>query len=169
MKNIVLIGMPGAGKSTLGVLLAKALGRPFIDTDLLIQEKEGKLLQEIIDQKGIDYFLGLEEEVISGLDVKNNVISTGGSAVYSQKTMNRLKKNGKILYLKLSFEEMRERIKNIKTRGIAMEEGQGLKVLYLERTPLYEQYADITIDCSGLGMEQVVDRMVIELDVSVLE
>lgn len=160
MKNIVFIGMPGAGKSTLGVLLAKALGRPFVDTDLLIQQKEEKLLQEIIDQKGIDYFLGLEEEVIFGLDVKNHVIATGGSVVYSRKTMNKLRKNGIILYLKLSFEELEKRIKNIKTRGIAMEKDEGLKALYQERTPLYEQFADITVDCSSLEMEQLVEQMV---------
>ncbi len=164
MKNIVLIGMPGAGKSTLGVLLAKALGRPFVDTDLLIQHREGKLLQSIIDQEGIKYFLKLEEDVITELELKNYVIATGGSVVYSQKTMDCLKKNGVVLYLSLPFEELRERIQNIKTRGVAMEKGQSLKALYMERGPLYEQYAEVTIDCFGLTMEQVVELMVTKLE-----
>ncbi|UNC91785.1 shikimate kinase [Candidatus Contubernalis alkaliaceticus] len=164
MKNIVLIGMPGAGKSTLGVLLAKALGRPFVDTDLLIQKREGKLLQSIIDQKGIQYFLTIEEEVILELEINNYVVATGGSVVYSQKAVNWLKKYGVVLYLSLPFEEIRKRVQNIKTRGVAMEKGQSLEALFMKRVPLYEQYADITIDCVGLTMEQVVELMVTEFN-----
>lgn len=159
-KNIVLIGMPGAGKSTIGVLLAKALGMSFIDTDLVIQEREGKLLQEIIDLYGLDEFLKKEENAIVSLNCKSTVIATGGSVVYSEKAMNHLKQNAIVIYLKIEYKEIERRIKNISTRGIAMNKGQSLLDLYNERIPLYERYADIVIDCSGKGMEKIIQEII---------
>jgi len=156
VKNIVLIGMPGAGKSTVGVLLAKALGMPFIDTDLKIQEEEGKLLQEIIDTKGIEQFIKIEERVALNLNVKNHVIATGGSIIYGQLAMEHLKKNGLLVYLKLPYKEIERRVKNITTRGIAMAKGQTLLELYKERVILYERYADIIVDCSNKTIEDIV-------------
>ena len=158
--NIVLIGMPGAGKSTLGVILAKTMKMPFIDTDLLIQQREDKRLQDIINNEGIQHFLAVEESAILELTVKNHIIATGGSVVYSDTAMQHLKAGGCIIYLELGFDEIEQRIKNIKTRGIAMGKGQGLQDLYNERIPLYEKYADMIIACSGKNDEQVVEEIV---------
>lgn len=155
-ENVVLIGMPGAGKSTIGIVLAKTLKRPFLDTDLLIQQREDEHLQDIINKRGIAAFLKIEEEVVVGLDVKNHVIATGGSVVYSPAAMEALKREGLLVYLQLSFEDIQKRIRNIKTRGIAMNQGQSLKDLYDERLPLYERYADITVNCSDLRDEDVI-------------
>ncbi|HEX7712482.1 MAG TPA: shikimate kinase [Bacillota bacterium] len=157
--NVVLIGMPGAGKSSVGVLLAKALGMSFVDTDLLIQEKSGRLLQTIIDQDGVERFLAMEEAVILQLERENSVIATGGSAIYSEATINHLKRNGKLIYLKLKYEEIESRIKNMSSRGIAMGKGQRLIDLYNERVVLYEKYADIIVDCSGTVIESVVGKI----------
>jgi len=154
--NIVLIGMPGAGKSTVGVVLAKAMGKPFIDTDLLIQQKQDMLLQEIIDKHGINKFLYIEEKVVMDLDVKDHVIATGGSVIYSDLALNHLKKDGKIVYLKLSFDEVVKRLKDFKGRGIAMEKNRTLLDVYNERVPLYEKHADITIVCSNKTIEDIV-------------
>jgi shikimate kinase len=159
MNNIVLIGMPGAGKSTVGVVLAKTLGMNFIDTDLLIQERHNTLLQNMINNEGIDSFIRKEEESILSLECNNSVIATGGSVVYSHISMEHLKKLGKIIYLKLSFEEIAARINNIKTRGIVIEKGQQLSDVFDLRTPLYEKYCDITINCSGLGMEDIIENI----------
>ena len=158
-KNIVLIGMPGAGKSTVGVLLAKTLNKPFIDTDLLIQQKEKDFLQNIIRKKGIDGFLSIEESVILGTNFENHVIATGGSVVYSEKSMEHLKKNGLAIYLNLKFETLEKRIKNIKSRGIAMGKNQDLKDLYTARIPLYEKYSDFTINCNNKGMEDIITEI----------
>lgn len=128
--NIVLIGMSGAGKSTLGVLLAKALGMDFIDTDLIIQQLEGRLLQEIIDHEGIDKFMEIEEKIVSELELNNCVISTGGSVIYSNKAMNALKQVGQIVYLHVPYEEIQKRLINITTRGIVMKKGNSLKDVY---------------------------------------
>jgi shikimate kinase len=155
-KNIILIGMPGAGKSTIGVLLAKALGKAFIDTDLLIQAQEGRLLQEIIDEQGINRFLEIEAKVLMGLKAKNSVIATGGSAIYSDQAMTHLKHTGIIVYLKLTYEEIEQRIKNMASRGIAIAKGKTLFDLYRERTPKYEGQADLTLDCSGRSIEESV-------------
>jgi len=155
-KNIVLIGMPGAGKSTIGVLLAKTLNKPFIDTDLLIQQKEKDFLQNIIKTKGIDGFLSIEEGVILETDFENHVIATGGSVVYSEKAMEHLKKNGLAVYLNLTLETIEKRIKNIKSRGIAMEKNQSLQNLYTARKPLYEKYSNFTINCDNKGMEDII-------------
>ncbi len=154
--NIVLIGMPGCGKSTIGVLLAKAMLFHFVDTDLLIQSKYGKSLCEIIDEYGLEQFKKIENDVLCEMTFENSVIATGGSAVYGDRAMDALRKNGKTVYLKLSPEEIEHRIKNIKTRGIAMKDGCTIADLYAERAPLYERCADITVDCANLEVEECV-------------
>ncbi|MFA6364692.1 shikimate kinase [Methanoregula sp.] len=162
MKNIILIGMPGAGKSTVGVILAKTLGRTFTDTDLVIQENSGRLLQVIIDTEGPDAFLKIEEKTILSLHGHNSVIATGGSVVFSEKAMEYLKA-GVVIYLKISFEEMVKRLNNITTRGIVLFSGESLRDMYDERVPLYEKYADITIDCSDDPFEKIVGKVIEEL------
>lgn len=159
MVNITLIGMPGAGKSTIGVLLAKSLLMDFVDTDLLIQQKYSSSLCDIINKKGIEEFLKIENDVICSRSFSNCVIATGGSAVYGEEAMEKLKAAGKVIYLKLSPEELEKRINNIHTRGIAMKEGTTIAALYGERAPLYEKYADITIECSGMTPEECVDTI----------
>ncbi len=159
MKNIVLIGMPGAGKSTIGVLLAKTMLMDFCDTDLIIQKKEGSALCEIIKEKGTDEFIRIEDEIIGAQKFENCVIATGGSAVYGENAMKNLKENGIAVYLKVSADELEKRICNIHTRGIAMKEGTTIAELYAERSPLYEKYADITVDCSDSTPEQCVDAI----------
>lgn len=160
MKNIVLIGMPGAGKSTVGVLLAKSMLMNFCDTDLLIQNETGESLCDTIKKQGIDAFVKLEDEIIYKNDFNNSVIATGGSAVYGERAMSKLKGNGKIVYLKVTPEELNKRVNNIHTRGIAMKEGTTLAQLYEERAPLYEKYADITIECDGKTPEECVDLII---------
>ncbi len=157
--NIVLIGMPGAGKSTVGVILAKALKMPFTDTDLLIQEKENRYLQEIINSDGLNAFIKVEESTITALNVENHIIATGGSVVYSKASMEHLKRNGLLVFLDLKFSILQHRIKNIKTRGIALKSGQTLNSLYEERTPLYKSYSDIVIDCSHKHIESIVEEI----------
>ena len=157
MKNIVLIGMPACGKSTVGVVLAKVMGMKFIDTDLLIQEKEGALLQELIDTRGNDYFRKVEEYVLRSVDVNGTVISTGGSAIYYPEAIKHFKKKGIVVYLKVSYEEINKRLNNITTRGITLAPGQTLKDLYDYRIPLYEQYADIIIETEDFNVEQTVE------------
>ena len=159
MKNIILIGMPGAGKSTIGVLLAKTLIMSFTDTDLLIQKKYSSSLCEIIKGCGIDEFLRIENEVICEEEFSNCIVATGGSAVYGKEAMEKLKENGITVYLKLLPDELEKRINNIHTRGIAMKDGTTLAELYEERAPLYEKYADITINCLSLTPEQCVDTI----------
>ncbi len=160
MKNIVLIGMPGAGKSTIGVILAKSLLFDFCDTDLSIQKETGESLCDTISKIGINEFIKLEEKVICQQAFSNSVVATGGSAVYGAKAMEKLKENGIIVYLKVSPEELQNRIKNIHTRGIAMKEGTSISELYAERAPLYEKYADITIECDGKTAEECVDLII---------
>lgn len=166
MKNIVLIGLPGAGKSTIGVILAKTLGMRFIDTDILIQENTGRILQTIINEDGTEAFLKTEEKNILGLNVTNAVIATGGSAVYSSHAMEHLKSDSIIVYLNISFDEMKRRLRNIKTRGVVMIPGQNLRDMVNQRIPLYEHYADIAIDCSYDDFENVVEKVVKKIQIS---
>ena len=163
MKNIVIIGMPSAGKSTIGVILAKTLGMNFIDTDILIQENTGRLLQEIITKDGIDAFLKIEEITILSLTCNNSIIATGGSVVLSDRSMDYLKKHGLIIYLNIVFEEMVQRLNNITTRGIVLAEGQSLIDMYTQRIPLYEKYAEITIDCSKEDVEDIIKKLINEV------
>jgi len=160
MNNIVLIGMPGAGKSTVGVILAKALKKTFIDTDLVIQEADGRLLQDIIDAKGPEAFLAIEERAILSQHFENAVVATGGSVVFSRKAMEHLMTSGIVVYLKISFAEMEKRLRNITTRGIVLVKGQGLRDMYDLRVPLYEKYADMTVDCSDEDFETVVAKVI---------
>lgn len=159
MNNIVLIGMPGAGKSTVGVVLAKRLGYHFMDSDLLIQEREGRLLHEIIEQEGDEGFLAIENDVNRSLQLERTVIATGGSAVYGKEAMEHLGKIGTIVYLKISYEELQRRLGNLKDRGVVLREGQDLRGLYDERTPLYERYADMVIEQDGKTIEET-SRMI---------
>jgi shikimate kinase len=145
--NIVLIGMPGSGKSTCGVLLGKLSCKDFLDTDLLIQQSEGMRLQEIIDTKGTDYFACAEERILSELRAENTVIATGGSAVCYESAMKNLAENGVIVYLKITFDCMMERITDLATRGILLHEGETMLDMFRSREALYMKYADITVDC----------------------
>ena len=157
MKNIVLIGMPAVGKSTIGVLLAKTLGFSFIDTDLIIQQDTGRLLQDIIDKDGLDAFCIAEERAICSVASEGNaVIATGGSAVYSREAMLHLKKHGIVYYLSIPTEELAGRLKNIKTRGIAKRPEDTIEDVFKRRMALYEEYADITVTCSGKTAEDTV-------------
>lgn len=157
--NIVLIGMPGAGKSTIGVLLAKAMKKPFVDTDLLIQRKYNKYLQDIIDEYGIKKFLSIEEDIGVAINVKNHVIATGGSVIYSNSALNHFKRDSTLVYLQLRYDEIDSRIRNISSRGIAKDKDQTLMDLYNERVPLYEKHADITINCSNKDIEAIVTEI----------
>lgn len=158
--NIVLIGMPGSGKSTAGVVLAKILGMHFLDCDLLIQEKTGKLLHELIREYGNEGFLDIENRINSEIDVHKTIISPGGSVIYGKKAMEHLHEIGTIVYLKLSLETLRLRLSNLTDRGVVLREGQTLESLYEERCRLYEKYADITIDEAGLSVEDTVAKIV---------
>lgn len=160
MDNIILIGMPGAGKSTLGVLLAKAMNYDFMDSDLVIQSKTGELLYKTIEREGIDYFLKLENDVLKGIDVKGTIIATGGSAIFGKEAMQHLKEGSKVVYLKLSCEEIERRVNNITTRGIVMKKGKTIADIYAERAPLYEKYADIVVDCEGGTIEQCIEKII---------
>lgn len=144
--NITLIGMPSSGKSTIGVLLAKRLGFSFVDVDIVIQEKEGRLLKEIIAQEGMDGFLAVEERINAELDVRKSVIAPGGSVIYGVRAMEHLKEISEIVYLKMSYQELKRRVGNVVDRGVALKPGFTLRDLYNERVPLYERYADITVD-----------------------
>ena len=157
--NIILIGMPGVGKSSLGVILAKQLGMRFLDSDLVIQEQEQRLLKEIIEQEGVDGFLAVEERVNASLDAAHTVIATGGSAVYSKKAMRHLRDLGTVVYLKLPYELLTGRLGNLRNRGVVLREGQTLRQLYEEREGLYAQYADIVIDESGRDLEQTLEAV----------
>lgn len=164
--NIVLIGMPGAGKSTLGVLLAKTLGMDYVDTDILIQQQEGRLLQDIIDNDGIEKFMQIEERIIAALNVQNCVIATGGSVIFSEKAVQKLKQGGKMVYLQLPYEEIEKRLRNITTRGIVIKQGESLKDIHDVRVPLYQKYADLIVDCSGQDIEDCVNEIVEQLRAS---
>lgn len=156
--------MPGSGKSTVGVLLAKALGYGFLDVDLVIQRQEGALLQDILDTRGVDAFLDAEEKAVCSVRCQEHVIAPGGSAVCREKAALHLKSLGPVVYLKVPLEELQQRIQNLSTRGIAMQPGQTLADVMAYRAPLYDKYADLVIDCgSGQTLaqtaQQVLDRL----------
>jgi len=155
--NIVLIGMPTSGKSTMGVILAKILGYRFLDADIVIQEKIGKKLSEIIESEGIDGFIDIENRINSEIETERTVIATGGSVVYGKEAMDHYKNIGKIVYLKVDMDTLTKRLHNAKQRGVVMREGQSLISLYNERSALYEKYADITIEEKNHTMEEVID------------
>ena len=155
--------MPSAGKSTIGVILAKVLGYKFIDSDLLIQEQEGELLKDIISRVGIDGYIDIENQVNRDINVDRTVIATGGSVVYCQEAMETLGERGTIVYIKLKYDTILKRIGNIRQRGVILREGQTLKELYEERSPLYEKYADIIVDAEGLDVEELMEKIKLEL------
>ena len=161
--NIVLIGMPASGKSTAGVILAKVLGKKFIDTDLVIQEREKALLADIIKDKGVAGFMKTEEEAILSVDVKNTVIATGGSAVYGEKAMEHLKENGTVVYLKVEKDELFKRLTDIKERGVVLREGENIEEMYDSRIALYEKYADIIIEERDSTIEETIRKIQNEL------
>lgn len=162
MENIVLIGMPGSGKSTVGVLLAKALGYGFLDVDLVIQQQEGALLQDILDRRGVAAFLDAEERAVCSVRCERHVVAPGGSAVCREKAALHLKSLGPVVYLKVPLEELSQRIQNLSSRGIAMEPGQSLADVMAFRAPLYDKYADLVVDCGrGQSLAQTA-RQVLE-------
>ena len=156
-KNLILIGMPGSGKSTVGVILAKALSRPYLDSDILIQLKENRSLQDIVDADGYMVLRHIEEQVLLGINCENHVIATGGSAAYSDKAMKHLKENGVIIFLDASLDTLRSRIHNYETRGLAKRADQSFADLFEERFKLYTTYADIVIDSNDRTQDQVCD------------
>lgn len=162
-QNIILIGMPGSGKSTVGVLLAKRLGMGFIDTDLLIQEKAGRTLQDIVDHDGYQALRHIEEAVLLDLDVQHQIISTGGSAVYSAKAMQHLKANGTVVFLDIPLALVIERIGDHSARGISRRPDQSLDELFEERFQLYCQYADLTVTGENRNQDEVCEAVVREL------
>ena len=163
--NIVLIGMPGVGKSTVGVILAKVLGYQFVDADLVIQQQEGKLLCEIIEEVGTEGFIEVENRINASLNVTHSIIATGGSVVYGKEAMEHLQAIGRVVYLKVSYETLEKRLADIKGRGVVLKEGQDLKALFEERTPLYEKYADISISEEGLDVEGTVEKLIENLQI----
>ena len=154
--NIILIGMPGSGKSTVGVLLAKVLGYDFVDTDLLIQLREGCTLEEIIKRKGIDAFLDIEGEVCAALNTQKTVVATGGSVIYRSHAMEHLSEDGRLIYLQVDLDGLTERLNDLAGRGVALREGQSLADLYEERTVLYERWADVTVAEGTMTLEETV-------------
>lgn len=154
--NIVLIGMPGCGKSTVGVVLAKSLGYRFLDVDLVIQERENRLLSEIIEEEGLEGFLKAEENACLSIEVEKTVIATGGSAVYSEAGMKHLKEIGTVVYIRLGLEEIEHRLGDLHKRGVAMKAGMTLEELYNERSPLYEKFADCVCDGEDMLLREIV-------------
>ena len=149
MRNIILIGMPGVGKSSVGVVLAKILGYRFLDSDLVIQDQEGKLLHEIIEELGLEGFLRIEDRINASIVCEKSIVATGGSAIYGENAMAHFKEIGTIVYLKTDYDTLENRLGDLKARGVVMKEGQTFRELFDERCPLYEKYADIIIDESG--------------------
>ena len=163
--NLVLIGMPGVGKSTVGVLLAKATSRDFLDTDVYVQAREGRSLQEIIDREGIASFCRLEERHILSLSCRSSVIATGGSVVYYPAAMRHLASGGVIIHLILDLPALERRLTNLDSRGVVMAPGQSLRQLFAEREPLYEEYAQYTIHCGNRSHEEIVEEITRRLDI----
>ncbi len=157
--NITLIGMPGAGKSTVGVVLAKRMGMDFIDTDLIIQKEYNKTLSEIINEKGIEGFKKVENDVISKLELDNTIIATGGSAVYGKEAMKHLRDISKVVYIELSEENIEDRLGDLNERGVVLEDGETLQELYDERIPLYKKYAHIIVNANDMVLREVVKNI----------
>ncbi len=162
-KNIILIGMPGVGKSSAGVVLAKVLGYKFLDSDLVIQEQEGRLLKDIIESEGIDEFIEIENRINASIQVDKSIIATGGSVVYGKEAMEHFKEMGIVVYLKASYEDIENRLGDLKGRGVVVRQGQTLEQLYAERVPLYEEYADVIVDETGKDIRQTVSSMAEEI------
>lgn len=163
--NIILIGMPASGKSTVGVILAKIIGYQFMDSDLVIQEQEGRKLHEIITEDGIEGFLTLEEQINAKIEAEHTVIATGGSVIYGKLAMEHFKKMGKIVYLQVEYEELMNRLHNIRQRGVVVRPGQTMEDLYQERSALYSQYADIVIQEKNDTPEQVIAEIISEMKI----
>lgn len=164
--NIILIGMPSCGKSTVGVVLAKALGYRFVDSDLVIQEQTGKLLHEIIEEQGLKAFNEIENQINASLDYHKAVIATGGSVIYGEEAMEHLKSIGKVVYLEFPYETLEERIGDLTARGVSIKDGQTFLELYKERKPLYEKYADITVHGEGLSIREIVHLLKKEKEIN---
>ncbi len=164
MKNIVLIGMPGAGKSTVGVLLAKALCMDFCDTDLILQQLIGRSLCSYIAERGSEEFISFENKTVACLELRDTVIATGGSIVYGNEAMRALSESGDIVYLYAPLDVLKSRIGNITTRGVAITHGKTLDDIFIERAPLYEKYADITVDCGDSSPEESVKKIIVKID-----
>lgn len=162
-ENIVLIGMPGVGKSTLGVVLAKQLGYEFVDADLLIQKRENRLLKEIIADEGVEGFMQIENDVNASIETSKTVIATGGSVIYGKEAMGHLKEIGTVVYLKLDYDTLDGRLGSLKGRGVVLKDGQDLRALYEERVPLYEKYADVIVDEGGLDLEATLEAVLEQL------
>lgn len=154
-----MIGMPGAGKSTVGVVLAKRIGYAFVDADLVIQSREGMLLHEIISRRGVEGFWKVEESVGESIEAHRTVVATGGSAVYGERAMRHYKQIGTVVYLSLPLQAIEERLGDLSMRGVTLKEGQDLAALYAERQPLYERYADQTVDCRDLSIREIVEKI----------
>ncbi len=164
--NLVLIGMPGSGKSTVGVILAKKTSRDFVDTDVLIQTSQKRTLQDIVDTDGYAVLRKIEEEALLGLFMQNHVIATGGSAVYSDQAMTHLKSDGILIFLDVDLATLESRVRDFSTRGIARRPDQSFAELFVERFALYTKHADITIKCDGMTQEQVCERLIEKVTVS---
>jgi shikimate kinase len=158
--SLILIGMPGAGKSTIGILLAKLLAKDFVDTDLLIQLQQNNTLQNIVDNEGYLKLREIEEDVLLNTYYSNHIIATGGSAVYSDKSMAHLKQFGEVVFLDVPLPDLIARVKNIDTRGLARRPGQTFSELYNERYALYQKYADIKVDCGGKDQDEIVEDII---------
>ena len=157
--NIILIGMPGCGKSTIGVVLAKALAMDFIDSDLVIQKQTGKRLSQIIEECGDEGFRDIENRINAELMAEDCVIATGGSVVYGEDAMRHLKSIGTVVYLKLSYDAIEDRLGDLHARGVTIQPGWTLRDLYDERVPMYEKWADITVDCEKMRLREVVQTI----------
>lgn len=159
-KNLIFIGMPAVGKSTVGVVVAKRLGMRFVDADLVIQEQEKRLLREIIEEEGQDGFLKIENRINASIKSENSVISPGGSVIYCEEAMNHYKNIGTVVYLKASYQTIKRRIRNPKKRGVVLRDGQSLRDLYNERVPYFEKYADITVCEDGCRIEETIENVI---------
>lgn len=165
MENVILIGMPGSGKSTVGVLLAKMLGYSFVDTDLIIQQVEGRRLYEILRDDGAEYFMRIENGVCTNLQARRTVIATGGSAVYGEEGMKNLASIGRVVYLKVPFAELKRRVRNFETRGIMMSEGQTFEEIFAERERLYDKFAEITVNCGRGSLQKTAEKIISALEI----